>query len=97
MWHLRMSQIDEIGKEGKVSAPLNQEDLLATLGTFTTVVFSALQKLAVPYDEQDRKGLSSPLERRWVASGHRRPKALRARHYRDKGSGGQGTRSCLSR
>jgi hypothetical protein len=32
------------------SQPLNQEDLLATLGTFTTVTFAALKKLAVPFD-----------------------------------------------
>jgi hypothetical protein len=37
------------------SQPLNQEDLLATLGTFTTVTFDALEKLAVPLDEHDKK------------------------------------------
>jgi hypothetical protein len=37
------------------SRPLNQEDLLATLGTFTTVTFAALEKLAVPIDEHDRE------------------------------------------
>jgi hypothetical protein len=55
VWRLRMNQIGEVGKDGKLSAPLSQEDLLGTLGTFTTVVFQALQKLAVTYDEQDRE------------------------------------------
>jgi ER-bound oxygenase mpaB/B'/Rubber oxygenase, catalytic domain len=54
LWHLRMAQIDEpIGPE--LSEPLNQEDLLGTLGTFTTVVFHALDKLAVAYDDRDRE------------------------------------------
>jgi ER-bound oxygenase mpaB/B'/Rubber oxygenase, catalytic domain len=54
LWHLRMKQIGEPGG-ADLSEPLNQEDLLATLGTFTTVVFSALDKLAVPYDKGQRK------------------------------------------
>jgi hypothetical protein len=37
------------------SQPLNQEDLLATLGTFTTVTMEALEKLAVPIDRRDRE------------------------------------------
>jgi ER-bound oxygenase mpaB/B'/Rubber oxygenase, catalytic domain len=37
------------------SRPLNQEDLLATLGTFTTVTMEALEKLAVPIDGRDRE------------------------------------------
>jgi hypothetical protein len=37
------------------SQPLNQEDLLATLGTFTTVTFEALAKLAVPFDAHDQE------------------------------------------
>ncbi len=37
------------------SQPLNQEDLLATLGTFTTVTFAALEKLAVPINERDKE------------------------------------------
>jgi ER-bound oxygenase mpaB/B'/Rubber oxygenase, catalytic domain len=37
------------------SRPLNQEDLLATLGTFTTVMFAALEKLAVPISGRDRE------------------------------------------
>ncbi len=54
LWHLRMTQICEPGG-ADLSEPLNQEDLLATLGTFTTVVFRALDKLAVPFDEEHRK------------------------------------------
>jgi hypothetical protein len=54
LWHLRMSQVGEpVG--GDLSEPLNQEDLLGTLGTFTTVVFDALDKLAVPYEPRDRE------------------------------------------
>jgi hypothetical protein len=54
LWHLRMSQIGEpVG--GDLSEPLNQEDLLGTLGTFTTVVFDALDKLAVAYEPVDRE------------------------------------------
>ena len=49
-----MTQICEPGG-ADLSEPLNQEDLLATLGTFTTVVFRALDKLAVPFDEEHRK------------------------------------------
>ena len=37
--------------------PLNQQDLLGTLGTFTTVVIRALERLAVPYTEEDREAL----------------------------------------
>lgn len=37
------------------SQPLNQEDLLATLGTFTTVTFAALAKLSVPFDAHDQE------------------------------------------
>ena len=37
--------------------PLNQQDLLATLGTFTTVVLRALELLAVPYTDEDRDAL----------------------------------------
>jgi hypothetical protein len=40
---------------GDGSAPLNQEDLLATLGTFTTVMFRGLERLAVPFTEADRE------------------------------------------
>jgi hypothetical protein len=54
LWHLRMSQIGEpVGDN--LSEPLNQEDLLGTLGTFTTVVFDALDKLAVAYEPGDRE------------------------------------------
>ncbi|HSJ19585.1 MAG TPA: oxygenase MpaB family protein [Nocardioidaceae bacterium] len=54
LWHLRMSQIDErVGDD--LSEPLNQEDMLATLGTFTTVVFGALGKLAVPFDKEEQE------------------------------------------
>ena len=54
LWHLRMTQICEPGG-ADLSEPLNQEDLLATLGTFTTVVFRALGNMAVPFDEEHRK------------------------------------------
>jgi ER-bound oxygenase mpaB/B'/Rubber oxygenase, catalytic domain len=54
LWHLRMTQIGEPGG-ADLSEPLNQEDLLATLGTFTTVVFGALVNLAVPFDEEQQK------------------------------------------
>jgi hypothetical protein len=37
--------------------PLNQQDLVATLGTFTTVVLKALERLGVPYDEEDRAAI----------------------------------------
>jgi hypothetical protein len=37
------------------SVALNQEDLLATLGTFTTVTLNALEKLAVRVDDRDRE------------------------------------------
>jgi hypothetical protein len=40
---------------GLESVPLNQEDLLATLGTFTTVTLDALAKLAVRVDDHDRE------------------------------------------
>jgi ER-bound oxygenase mpaB/B'/Rubber oxygenase, catalytic domain len=51
VWDARMI---EIGREGEAGGPLNQEDLLATLGTFTTVVFCALERLAVPFTKEDR-------------------------------------------
>ncbi len=56
LWRVRMIDLggeDETG--GVDSVPLNQEDLLATLGTFTTVTLDALQKLAVPVDDHDRE------------------------------------------
>lgn len=54
LWHLRMAEIDErVGHE--LSEPLNQEDLLGTLGTFTTVVFGALDKLGVAYTEREKE------------------------------------------
>jgi ER-bound oxygenase mpaB/B'/Rubber oxygenase, catalytic domain len=64
VWERRMV---EIGKEVATpqgaagprpvvaGAPLNQEDLLATLGTFTTVTFEALDKLAIPFDDDDKE------------------------------------------
>jgi hypothetical protein len=59
LWDVRMVEIgqERPGKDGpKVGyRPLNQEDLLATLGTFTTVVFDALEKLAVPFSEHDKR------------------------------------------
>jgi hypothetical protein len=61
LWQTRMVEIGEEkaaparGKAPRVfSQPLNQEDLLATLGTFTTVVFEALEKLSVPFNADDR-------------------------------------------
>jgi ER-bound oxygenase mpaB/B'/Rubber oxygenase, catalytic domain len=48
-WQMRMQLIGEAPD----SQPLNQEDLLGTLGTFTTVTFDALAKLAVPFDDDD--------------------------------------------
>ena len=51
-WAVRMAQI---GEDRVPSTPLNQEDLLGTLGTFTTVTFLALEKLAVSFDDDDRR------------------------------------------
>ena len=50
-WELRMAQIDE---DKHPSRPLNQEDLLGTLGTFTTATFAALAKMGVAFDDDDR-------------------------------------------
>jgi len=52
VWNERMR---EIGEGVDTSAPLNQEDLLATLGTFTTVVFDVLDRFAVSYDDVIRE------------------------------------------
>jgi hypothetical protein len=52
LWDLRMQQIDE---DRTRTEPLNQEDLLATLGTFTTVTFEALAKMGVAFDDDDRE------------------------------------------
>ena len=46
-WDKRMR---EIGEGVGTSQPINQEDLLATLGTFTTVVFDVLDRFGVTYD-----------------------------------------------
>src|SRR5262249_10143680 len=51
VWEVGMLEIDE---EVPPSQPLNQEDLLGTLGTFTTTTFEALAKMGVPFDEDDR-------------------------------------------
>jgi hypothetical protein len=52
VWRVRMRQV----REDRVpSVPVNQEDLLGTLGTFTSVAFEALEKLAVPFDVDDRR------------------------------------------
>jgi hypothetical protein len=51
-WRVRMAQI---GEDRVPSTPLNQEDLLGTLSTFTTVTFKALEKLAVSFDDDDRR------------------------------------------
>jgi hypothetical protein len=60
LWDVRMLQIGKAlpNKERHPTLgtrPLNQEDLLATLGTFTTVTFDALRKLAVSVSEHDKK------------------------------------------
>jgi ER-bound oxygenase mpaB/B'/Rubber oxygenase, catalytic domain len=58
LWTHRMVEIGEEEEAGDKfvvrSHPLNQEDLLATLGTFTTVTFDALSKFAVTFDDDDR-------------------------------------------
>ena len=69
VWDERMR---EIGRGSGTSAPLNQEDLLATLGTFTTVVFDVLDRFGVTYDDVDPGGLLLPLERHRLAPRHRR-------------------------
>jgi hypothetical protein len=51
IWDGRMI---DIGLELEPSAPLNQEDVLGTLGTFTTVVFQSLERLGVPFTPEDR-------------------------------------------
>ncbi len=51
VWQGRMI---DIGLEDQPCAPLNQEDLLGTLGTFTTVVLNAIERLGVPFTEKDR-------------------------------------------
>jgi hypothetical protein len=52
IWRVRMAQV----KEDRVpTVPINQEDLLGTLGTFTTVTFRALEKLGVSHTDDDRR------------------------------------------
>jgi hypothetical protein len=51
VWNVRMHEIDE---EEPASQPLNQEDLLGTLGTFTSVTFDALAKMGIPFTDDDR-------------------------------------------
>jgi hypothetical protein len=51
VWHGRMI---DIGLEDQPCAPLNQEDLLGTLGTFTTVVLNAIERLGVAVTDEDR-------------------------------------------
>jgi hypothetical protein len=55
LWDVRMARIGEETDEGVTSEPLNQEDLLATLGTFTTVTFEALEKLGISFDDDDKR------------------------------------------
>lgn len=59
LWDVRMLEIHQElpgQKRPKIAyQPLNQEDVLATLGTFTTVVFDALEKLAVRFNEHDKR------------------------------------------
>ncbi len=47
-------RLEEIGLHAGTSKPLNQEDLLATLGTFTTVVFDALDRFGITSSKDDR-------------------------------------------
>jgi ER-bound oxygenase mpaB/B'/Rubber oxygenase, catalytic domain len=58
VWAARMVDVGEEVKVGRkhvvTSRPLNQQDLLATLGTFTTVTLDALAKLGVSFDDDDR-------------------------------------------
>jgi len=58
VWAARMVDVGEEVKVGSkhvvTSRPLNQQDLLATLGTFTTVTFDALAGLGVSFDDDDR-------------------------------------------
>lgn len=58
VWAARMVDVGEevvVGTKHVVtSRPLNQQDLLATLGTFTTVTFDALAGLGVSFDDDDR-------------------------------------------
>jgi hypothetical protein len=58
VWAARLVDVGEevvVGSKHVVtSRPLNQQDLLATLGTFTTVTFDALAKLGVSFDDDDR-------------------------------------------
>jgi hypothetical protein len=62
VWERRMIEVgeEEEHAEGETKpkckgGPLNQEDLLATLGTFTTVTFQALDKMAISFDDDDRE------------------------------------------
>ena len=63
VWERRLVEVGEEARAPAVGAtrpevsgePLNQEDLLATLGTFTTVTFGALEKMAIPFDDKDRE------------------------------------------
>ena len=54
-WKVRLRKAGIDDKRG--DQPLNQQDLLGTLGTFTTVVIRALELLGVPYTEEDREAL----------------------------------------
>ena len=60
VWQARMVEIAheaDGGGAGVDGEPLNQEDLLATLGTFTTVVIRALERLGLTVDDEDRVAL----------------------------------------
>ena len=100
VWAARMVDVGE-EKEIKqkhvvTSRPLNQQDLLATLGTFTTVTFDALAGLGVSFDDDDRGRVPPPVGRRRLAPRHRRRgiggRARRARPARC----GWRTASCRS-
>jgi hypothetical protein len=39
-------------EDTEVGVPVNQEDLLGTLGTFTVVVFEVMERLGIPWTEQ---------------------------------------------
>lgn len=54
-WTRRLILAGHEVEDGEQQPPINQQDLLATLGTFTTIVFRALDQLAVPYEPDDRE------------------------------------------
>jgi hypothetical protein len=64
----------------QLGEPINQEDLLGTLLTFSVVVLDALQRFGVPLDERDRDGYT----RLWLTAGYLLgidPDLLRSREH----------------